>query len=97
MLHSEFANRLPDVLPPEGVITCRTDSINLTPGRCIVHAELLRGNARADFVLHAAHFDVEDDDVYGTGMVPPREWVRYILDQQWGLDGASQPGAREAP
>jgi lipopolysaccharide transport system ATP-binding protein len=97
MLHSEFANRLPDVLPPEGIVTCRTDSINLTPGRCIVHAELLRGNARADFVSHAAHFDVEHDDVYGTGMVPPREWVRYILDQQWGLDGASQPGVTEAP
>lgn len=93
ILHSEFANRLPETLPPEGVVTCQTDPINVTPGHCIVHAELLKGNVRADFVPRACNFDVENDDVFGTGMVPPREWVRYILDQQWRLeaDGASGP------
>jgi lipopolysaccharide transport system ATP-binding protein len=93
MLHSEFTNRLPETLPPEGVVTCQTDPINVTPGPCVVNAEVLKSNVRADFIHHAGSFDVENDDVFGTGMVPPREWVRYILDQQWWLeaDGASGP------
>jgi hypothetical protein len=24
--------------------------------------------------------------VFGTGMVPPRGWVRYVLGQRWSLD-----------
>src|SRR5919109_2536774 len=87
LLHSEFMNPLPETLPPEGVVACETDPINVTPGRCIVHLELLKGNVRADYVPHAGVFDVVHDDVFGTGMVPERGWVRYVLGQRWRLDG----------
>jgi lipopolysaccharide transport system ATP-binding protein len=86
LLHSEFANRLPETLPAEGVVTCETDPINVTPGRCFVHIELLKGNVQADYVHYAGAFDVQDEDVFGTGMVPPRGWVRYVLGQRWSLD-----------
>jgi lipopolysaccharide transport system ATP-binding protein len=86
LLHSEFANRLPETLPPEGIVTCETDPINVTPGRCFVHIELLKGNVQADLVHYAGAFDVQDEDVFGTGMVPPRGWVRYVLGQHWSLD-----------
>jgi lipopolysaccharide transport system ATP-binding protein len=86
LLHSEFANRLPETLPAEGVVTCETDPINVTPGRCFVHIELLKGNAQADYVHYAGAFDVQDEDVFGTGMVPPRGWVRYVLGQRWSLE-----------
>jgi lipopolysaccharide transport system ATP-binding protein len=86
LLHSEFANRLPQTLPPEGVVTCETDPINVTPGRCLVHIELLKGNVQADYVHYAGAFDVQHEDVFGTGMVPPRGWVRYVLGQRWSLD-----------
>jgi lipopolysaccharide transport system ATP-binding protein len=93
LLHSEFANRLPETLPPEGVVTCETDPINVTPGRCFVHIELLKGNAQADYVHYAGAFDVQNEDVFGTGMLPPRGWVRYVLGQRWSLD----TGAPERP
>ena len=83
LLHSEFANRLPPMLPREGVVVCETDPINLTPGRCIVHVELLRGNSQADLVLYAGTFEVQEEDIFGSGMVPPRGWVRYVLGQRW--------------
>jgi lipopolysaccharide transport system ATP-binding protein len=86
VLHNEFTNLLPDTLPPEGVVTCETDPINLTPGRCVVHLEVMKGNVRADYVPYAAAFDIEYDDVYGTGMLPPREWVRYLVGQRWWLE-----------
>jgi lipopolysaccharide transport system ATP-binding protein len=86
LLHSEFANRLPETLPSEGVVTCETDPINVTPGRCFVHVEVLKGNVQADYVHYAGAFDVQDEDLFGTGMVPPRGWVRYVLGQRWSLD-----------
>jgi homopolymeric O-antigen transport system ATP-binding protein len=89
LLHSEFTGGLPETLPRQGVVTCETDPINVTPGVCIVHVELLQRNVRADFIPHACSFNVEEDDIFGTGMLPPREYVRYVLGQRWTLDTAS--------
>jgi lipopolysaccharide transport system ATP-binding protein len=97
LLHSEFANPLPETLPAEGVVTCETDPINLAPGRCIVHLEVLKGNVRADYIPYAGFFDVAHDDVYGTGMLPPREWARYVLGQRWRVDGEGLPEMKQEP
>lgn len=86
LLHNEFVGGLPEILPPTGTVACLTDPINLTPGRCVVHLELLRGNVRADYVPFAGYFDVEADDIYGSGMIPPRDWVRYTLGHTWWLN-----------
>lgn len=83
LLDSEAAGGLPEVLPPRGTVTCTTDAIRLTAGRCYLNAALLRGQATSDHIHHAAIFDVEAEDVYGTGKVPGREWVLYLLPQSW--------------
>src|SRR5262249_58490475 len=41
VLHNDFVGGLGETLPAEGHVTCLTDPINLTPGRCTVHVELL--------------------------------------------------------
>ena len=87
VLHNEFVGGLPECLPPEGSVTCLTEAINLTPGRCVVHLELLRGNVRADHVSHAGYFDVEADSAYGSVMLPPRSWALCLLKHQWWLNG----------
>jgi len=86
LLHNDFVGGLPDTLPPQGSVTCVTEPINLTPGRCFVHLELLKGNARADYLPYAGHFDVATDDFFGTGMLPPRDWVLCVLGQSWQLN-----------
>lgn len=86
LLHNDFVGGLPETLPPSGSVTCLTDPINLTSGRCYVHLELLKGNVRADLIHFAGSFDVEADDVFGTGMYPPREWVMGILGHNWWLN-----------
>jgi lipopolysaccharide transport system ATP-binding protein len=86
LFHNDFVGGLPETLPPSGSVTCLTKPINLTPGRCYVHVELLKGNARADLVPYAGHFDVEADDLFGSGMVPPREWVLFMLGHSWWLN-----------
>lgn len=86
VLHNEFVGGLGETLPAEGYVTCLTDPINLTPGRCGVTVELLKGNVRADLVPHAISFEVGVEDVYGTGMVMPRrDWALFVIGQKWRL------------
>jgi len=86
VLHNEFVGGLGETLPADGRVTCLTDPINLTPGRCTVHVELLRANVRADLVQRADSFEVGVEDVYGTGMVlPGREWALCVVGQKWWL------------
>lgn len=86
LLHNDFVGGLPDIVPPQGSVTCLTDPINLTPGRWNVHLELLKGNVRADYIPAAGSFEVETDDVFGSGMMPPREWALGILGHKWWLN-----------
>jgi lipopolysaccharide transport system ATP-binding protein len=83
LLDSEAVGGLPDVLPPEGSVSCVTAPINVTPGRCYVNLALLKGGVMADYLQHAARFDIEAEDVYGSGKTPPRDWVLCILKHEW--------------
>jgi lipopolysaccharide transport system ATP-binding protein len=86
VLHNEMGGGLPSVLPAEGSVTCITDPINLTPGRCVVHVELLKGNVRADYISGAGSFDVEPDETFGAGPMVPRNWALCLLRHRWHLD-----------
>ncbi len=85
LFDSDAVGGIPETLPAEGVVTCTTDPINLTPGRCYINLALFRGTAMADHVERAASFDVEADEFYRTGRVPSREWVLCLLQHKWSL------------
>ncbi|HJW91419.1 MAG TPA: ABC transporter ATP-binding protein [Anaerolineales bacterium] len=82
-LDSEGPGYIPQSLPPEGAVTCRTEPIHITPGRCFVNLTLRRGLAEADYIQHAAFFDVEPRDIDGTGKVPERNWMLTVIKHQW--------------
>jgi len=86
LLHNDFVGGLPETLPSQGKVTCLTEPINLTPGRCIVHLELLKGDSRADYLSNAGFFDVEVDDFFGSGKIPPRDWVLGLLGHKWWVN-----------
>jgi lipopolysaccharide transport system ATP-binding protein len=86
-LHSERTDGLPEILPPEGEVTCVTEPLCLTPGRCHVNITLLKGGARADYIQHAAYFDVEAHDIYGSGKIPERDWVVCLRKYTWSAEG----------
>ena len=88
---SDAIGGAPEQLPREGVVTCVTDPINLTPGRCYVNLSLLRGNSMSDHIEHAATVDIEADNVYGTGKVPPREEALCLLRQKWSFEQNDEP------
>jgi lipopolysaccharide transport system ATP-binding protein len=82
LLNSEGAKGLPGTFPSRGSITCVTDPINVTPGRCFVNVALLKGAGIADHVQSAMYFDVESDNAYGP-KVPSRSWVLCLIKQRW--------------
>jgi lipopolysaccharide transport system ATP-binding protein len=84
-LDSEAFGGFPDNLPAKGTVTVTTDPINITPGRCHVNLELIKAGVVADAVDHAAEFDVEAADVFGSGRVTPRDWAVCMVDQKWSI------------
>jgi lipopolysaccharide transport system ATP-binding protein len=90
LFDSDAVGGIPEVLPPTGAVSCTTDPINLTPGRCYINLALFRGTALADHIEQAATFDVEPDEFYRTGRVPPRDWVLCLLKHQWSYDENAQ-------
>ena len=86
LFDSDAVGGIPETLPASGLVTCTTEPINLTPGRCYINIALFRGTAMADHIEQAASFDVEADEFYRTGRVPAREWVLCLLQHQWSFN-----------
>jgi lipopolysaccharide transport system ATP-binding protein len=80
---SDAVGGLGETIPARGRVTCVTDSLRLTPGRCVVDLELWKSGSIADELPHAGHFDVESSDFYGTGIMPEREWALCVIPQRW--------------
>jgi len=87
MLNSDAVGALPDTLPAEGFVECITDPINLTAGRCFANVAISRSSTTSDYVQQAAYFDVEPEDLYGSGKIPPRDWALCILKHTWTTTG----------
>lgn len=86
-LSSQATGGLPDTLPPEGEVTCITEPLFVTPGRCYINLSLYRagGSICTDYVQYAGYFDVEGCDLYGFGKLPGRDWVVCLRQHQWGV------------
>lgn len=86
-LNNEAVGGLPETLPQKGVVTCETDGpINLTPGRCFINLGVQKAGVMADYVQYATIFDVEPEDVYGSGKIPSRQRVMGLIKQKWTVN-----------
>lgn len=89
-LDSDMLSGLPDVLPADGYVTCLTDEIFLTPGRCVADIEIRRGMISADSIENAGYFDIETEDVYGSGKIPARDQATSIVKYKWLTENESR-------
>jgi lipopolysaccharide transport system ATP-binding protein len=80
---SDLTGDLPEDLPASGQVSCVTDPIHLTPGRCYLHAQMRRGRTAADSLEYAGGFDVESSGFYPSGGMPPRSEALCLLRHQW--------------
>lgn len=84
-LDTDAVNGLPELLPSSGIITCVSEKLNLTPGRCSVDIEFKKGSITADKVEFAGYFDIEASDVFGTGKIPTRAQASFLLESKWSF------------
>lgn len=82
---SECGAQLPDALPASGTLTCITDPIRVTPGRCYVNIGIYRGGDVADHLDQAISFDVEPDDSSPSGRFPERRWAFTLIAHRWEI------------
>jgi len=66
-------------------VTCITEPIRVTPGRCYLNLALQKSGGVADQVETAAYFDVESENLYGQGTIPERQVVLCLIDQRWSV------------
>lgn len=85
-LDSEMLNGLPETLPSAGSVSCVTDKICLSPGRCYVDVGIRKGKSTADYIEHAGYFDIETEDLYGSGKIPSRDQAIYLLNYRWLIE-----------
>jgi lipopolysaccharide transport system ATP-binding protein len=95
LLDSNAREGFPEVLPAAGFVTCTTDPVMLTPGRCNVNVALLRGGVKEDHVQQAAIFDLQPSCVAEFRTLPERDWVMCVLGQQWAAAGQADYAASE--
>jgi lipopolysaccharide transport system ATP-binding protein len=86
---SHSLDGLPDILPQEGSVTCITDPIRLTPGRCYINLRVNRGTVQADYIQYATFFDVEPENIDGTAQCPDRDWVMTVVKHEWFVEDGS--------
>jgi lipopolysaccharide transport system ATP-binding protein len=84
-LSSDAAPGLPAELPAEGSVTVITEAISLTAGHCYVNLALRLDGAMADYVQHAASFQVTAAEFDRGGRPPTREWVLCPLNHSWSM------------
>ncbi|MEL6160843.1 MAG: ABC transporter ATP-binding protein [Cyanobacteria bacterium J06627_32] len=87
-LYSEMMGGLPETLPAAGSVTCITEPLYLTPGRCYINLSLYRagGRVRMDHLKYAAYFDIERTDIFGNGIVPDRNWALCLRKYEWTIN-----------
>jgi lipopolysaccharide transport system ATP-binding protein len=88
-IDTEATGGAPEQLPAEGTLTCITDPINITTGRCYATVGLYKSTEKADLIRQAMHFDIEPDESSGIGIAPDRDWVMCTLGQEWSYPDGS--------
>lgn len=84
-LDSDATGGLPAAFPSSGVVTCVTEPIHLTAGRCWVNVAVFNGGLMADYVQRAAEFTIEPADFHGTGRIIGRDWMIGLLHHEWSV------------
>jgi lipopolysaccharide transport system ATP-binding protein len=85
LLDTDVEGELPELLPARGTLSCLTDAIRLSPGRCGLMVGVYRGTALADGIEYAGAFDVEPDGFFKSGRMPPRSESVALLHHEWSL------------
>ena len=82
-LDSNVAGGIQRNLSLQGIVSCTTGPINITPGPCVVNAAIMLNGEIVDHITNIAMLDIHTDDFHGTGKVSTRQTALCLLQQNW--------------
>lgn len=83
-----IAPGLPSTLPQKGVISCKTEQMNLASGSYFINIAFFCNDVMEDYVTHAKHFDIVGTDYFGTGKIftsGDEKLTKVLVRHKWGL------------
>ncbi len=72
-------------LPPNGMLVCHVDSIQLIPSTYYITLNLRNGGLLADKIDSAAQLTVLDGDFFGSGKLPPSHLGSFLHPHRWSV------------
>ncbi len=85
ILDSDNSGGIPETLPNEGTITCITNKVSITSGRCAVDVTFLIGTQKVYHLSNAEYFTVEEEIIYGIENIPRSECF-FVLEHKWSIE-----------
>jgi len=82
--------------PAIGTFRCAIPKLPLQPGRYSLNVFAKVNGVIADWIEHAAFFEVIESDVLGTGRLPPASHGPLVLQHSWSAERAAQDAAARA-
>ncbi len=79
-----------------GTFRCTIPKLPLQPGRYSLNVFAQLNGVIADWIEHAAFFEVIDSDVFGTGRLPPASHGPLVLQHSWSAEAAERDAATRA-
>jgi lipopolysaccharide transport system ATP-binding protein len=80
---NRFTGETVQLASPQGEVVCRLPALQLLAGRYSITLYTEVNGVLADWVRSATFFDVYEDDVFGSGKLPPPTHGRVVVDQSW--------------
>ncbi len=91
-LYSSFLNQQFRLSPGSGILTCRVEGLNLTPGSYSINVMIGHIFGMYDYVRAATNLEIEAVDIYGTGRLPEAGHGSMIMQYSWALGSPTGEG-----
>jgi lipopolysaccharide transport system ATP-binding protein len=92
-LYPSYSNFSWERLERPVMVQCKIPHLTLMPGRYYMNISVgSTYDSLIDAITNAAYFDVEPNDYFGTGRLPPREFGVVLTKAQWEfIEGDERP------
>jgi lipopolysaccharide transport system ATP-binding protein len=86
---NDLTNEITEGWPFKGGITCQIRRLPLSSGLYKINIYAAVNGEVADWIVDSATFEVQSDDFFGTGRLPPSSHGRFLVPHSWTFDPKS--------
>jgi lipopolysaccharide transport system ATP-binding protein len=85
LLSNELTSQISSDWPTVGVLECFIPNLALVTGRYSINLFVTVNDRIADWIIHAAAFNIEQSDFFGTGRFPQAAHAQFLIKHTWDI------------